>query len=130
MDTSNEIKTILVVDDEDLVRGMAEAQLIALGYDVLQARDGVEALEVYETYAGRIAVVLLDLVMPRLGGRETLVKLRSMDPDARVVVSSGYNPEGKAADLKRLGAAGFIAKPYSQAALSQAISAALADRVV
>jgi len=119
---------VLVVDDEVLVRGMAEAQLRSLGYDVITAVDGVEALEVYRDRGAEIAVVLLDLVMPVMGGREALVRLRELDPDARVVLTSGFDPKGTASDLAGLGAAGFLPKPYRQAALSQAIDTALGSR--
>ncbi len=119
---------VLVVDDETLVLGMAEAQLRSLGYDVITASDGAEALEAYTEHGDRIAVVLLDLVMPVMGGRETMVRLREMDPDVRVVLTSGFDPQGTASDLSGLGASGFLAKPYRQAGLSQAIDAARGSR--
>jgi len=116
---------ILVVDDEDLVRSMARAQLKALGYEVVMAKDGIEALQIYGRLRDQIDLVLLDVVMPQLGGRDTLKRLRLMDPDIRVVLSSGFDPDGTREDLLELGATGFIAKPYRQAQLSQVVARAL-----
>jgi two-component system cell cycle sensor histidine kinase/response regulator CckA len=119
---------VLVVDDEELVRGMAEGQLRSLGYEVLLAADGAEALDLYREHGESIDVVLLDLVMPVLGGRETLQRLREMDPRARVVVSSGFDLEGAFDEVMDMGAISFLAKPYRQAALSQVVAAAITSR--
>jgi len=116
---------VMVVDDEDLVRSMAKAQLKSLGYEVILAKDGVEALEMYARLKDKVDLVLLDVVMPRLGGRDTLKRLRMMNPEVRVILSSGFDPEGALEDLDGLGATGFIAKPYRQAQLSQAVAGAM-----
>jgi len=116
---------VMVVDDEDLVRSMAKAQLKSLGYEVILAKDGVEALELYGRLKETVDLVLLDVVMPRLGGRDTLKRLRMMNPEVKVILSSGFDPEGALEDLDGLGASGFIAKPYRQAQLSQAVAGVL-----
>jgi PAS domain S-box-containing protein len=82
--------TILVVEDEDAVRQISARTLESLGYNVLSSCDGVEALSVYDRHPGRVDLVLMDLVMPNMGGRELLDALRERDPDLKVIVMSGY----------------------------------------
>ncbi|PKK90329.1 MAG: hypothetical protein CVV64_10200 [Candidatus Wallbacteria bacterium HGW-Wallbacteria-1] len=113
--------TILVVDDEALIRSTAQTILLSLGYKVVIAEDGQNALEVFAEHKDKINAVLLDMVMPRLNGRQTLIKLREMDPSIKIVISSGFNPEGTMTDLLEMGDVGFIQKPYRISSLSQAI---------
>jgi len=82
--------TILVVEDEDAVRQISARTLESLGYNVLSSSDGVEALHAYDRHPGRVDLVLMDLVMPNMGGRELLDALRERDPDLKVIVMSGY----------------------------------------
>ena len=82
---------MLVVDDEPLVRAFASEGLKGLGYQVLVAENGVEALQIYEENHGKIDCVLLDLIMPELSGLETYRRLRVQDPQVRVVFASGYS---------------------------------------
>jgi len=82
--------TILVVEDEDAVRQISARTLESLGYNVLSSCDGVEALRIYDQHTGRVDVVLMDLVMPNMGGRELLDALRQRDPQIKVIVMSGY----------------------------------------
>jgi len=118
---------LLLVDDEELVRSMARAQLRSLGYDVLLARDGQEALEIFERDGESIDAVVLDMVMPRMDGRQAFQRLRRLDPSIRILFSSGFDPEGSLKELTLGEGVGFVAKPYSQATLSQAVAALLAD---
>ncbi len=109
--------TILLVDDEEMVRSIAGEMLERLGFQVLTARDGVEALEVYQQRHPEIAGVLLDLTMPQMDGEETLRELRKIHPSVRVVLSSGYNKQEITQRFAGKGLAGFIQKPYRLAEL-------------
>lgn len=117
--------TILVVDDEDFVRSLAQRMLQRLGFEVLTARDGCEGLQVYRTHRHDIAAVVLDLTMPGLDGVETMRELRRIDSDVPVLLSSGY---GQVEGTERLAGqtfTGFVAKPFSLEKLSQALLNAL-----
>ncbi|MBI5418529.1 MAG: PAS domain S-box protein [Deltaproteobacteria bacterium] len=122
-------ETILFVDDEESLRLLAVEMLGGLGYTVLTARNGVEALILFSEKRSEIALVILDLIMPEMGGVETSQKLREMDPSARILVSSGYAVEGRPEDMLAEGAAGFIRKPYRLADLASAVRRALGGGV-
>ncbi len=109
--------TILVVDDETLVRGVARRVLEQAGFRVLTAADGKEGLEVFKRRGRDISLVLLDLTMPRMGGDETLHELRRVKRDVRVLLSSGFNEREATGDIAGPPLAGFIQKPYVAAAL-------------
>ena len=94
------------------------ALLESLGYTVLPARDGVEALEIYQKHPPPIHLVILDMVMPRMNGRETFIALRTLDPKVKLLLSSGYSLEGQARELLGQGEVGFLQKPYTTATLS------------
>lgn len=104
--------TVLVVDDEEIVRKTAEMMLQEMGFRTLAAQDGVEAVEVYHRHGREIALVLLDMTMPRMGGRACFAKLREMDPEVRVVLSSGYNEQDATNTFADKDLAGFVQKPY------------------
>jgi PAS domain S-box-containing protein len=118
--------TVLFVDDEEVIRELAEGALTGLGYEVLVAASGAEAIEVFRSKAGRISMVVLDLSMPGMSGQETLPHLRLIRPDVKVVVSSGYS-EAEALGLFR-GArvSGFIQKPYTVQDLARKVKAVMA----
>jgi CheY-like chemotaxis protein len=104
-------ETILFVEDESAVRNIGKTILQRFGYRVLVAEDGVQALEVYRREGHRVDLVILDLTMPRLSGRDTLRELVNIDPAVRVVFSSGYSAEAPVpADERNV--LGFIGKPY------------------
>jgi len=109
--------TVLVVDDEDIVREVAREMLREKGFDVLTASDGRRGVELYRRHAGKIAAVLLDWTMPEMGGEEALAEIRRIQPNAKVILCSGYAEE----DLKRRfagrGATDFIHKPFRIGAL-------------
>ena len=90
-------------------------------YCVLVARDGREAVELYEKNRKDIVIVLLDVVMPRISGSQTYDRLKQIDPDVRVLLSSGYGIEGKAMEIMERGCDGFIQKPFTMKELSQKI---------
>ena len=110
--------TVLVVDDEPDIREVARDMLVALGYAVYTAADGPEALEIFRSKQDAIDLVILDLIMPGMGGAEVFDRLRELDPNVDVLVSSGYSQEGDAAEILARGGRGFIQKPFRMNALS------------
>ncbi len=118
-------ETILVADDEEIVRRTAKTALEHYGYSVVLAQNGLEALQIFNGMHSRISLVLLDLTMPVMNGEETLQRLRALEPDVKVIVSSGYN---EAETIRRCGGAsvtGFIQKPYTPARLAEKIKSVL-----
>jgi signal transduction histidine kinase/CheY-like chemotaxis protein len=117
--------TVLLVEDEEMVREVAAAMLNRLGFSVLEAKDGVEAVEVFRQHQDEIRCVLSDLTMPRMNGWETLAALRKLAPDIPVILASGYDEAhvmaGDHAELPQV----FLGKPYRLKGLSDAISHAL-----
>ncbi|MBN1483711.1 MAG: response regulator [Chloroflexia bacterium] len=106
-------ETILVVDDELAVRAVLRRILERSGYTVLVAGDGQEAIGIYGRRAEEIDLVVLDMIMPHLGGWETFNRLRELDPQVRVLLSSGYSENGQAGEILAAGARGFLPKPYT-----------------
>lgn len=105
-------ETILIVDDEEHIRDIGKETLTKMGYTVLTAEDGKSALEVYRDNRFRIALVLLDLVMPGMSGIKCLEKLLEIDPAAKVLIASGYMVEGYQRDVIDKHSKGFIEKPF------------------
>jgi signal transduction histidine kinase len=112
-------ETVLLVEDDAMVRRPMERALTRLGYDVLVAPDGVVALQVIEQHAGRIDLVLTDLVMPRMGGRELVAQLRERYTDLRVIFMSGYADEPTGSPVVTEGREVFVQKPISIRVLSR-----------
>ncbi|GAB4346698.1 MAG: hypothetical protein Kow0099_28180 [Candidatus Abyssubacteria bacterium] len=108
---------ILVVDDEDSIRSLAKDILESHGYSVMLARDGEEAVKIYKEYRDRIHLTILDMIMPRMGGRETFLKLKSINPAVKTLLSTGYSQNGKAKEILDSGVLGFLQKPYHAEAL-------------
>ena len=121
-------ETILLVDDEPLIRNLGRVILQRSGYRVLLAEDGQQAVEIYAREPDSIHLVLLDLSMPRLSGKDTLRQLRLIRPEVRAVLSSGYSPE-QVEMTRDEGTLGFVTKPYHPQELARAVRAAL-DAVV
>jgi two-component system cell cycle sensor histidine kinase/response regulator CckA len=113
--------TILLADDEEFILDVGKEVLEQLGYRVLIARSGKEAIEVYSAQADEIDLVLLDMIMPDMGGGETFDKLKEMDQGIKVLLSSGYSINGEAQQLLDRGCMGFIQKPFNMTAISQKI---------
>ncbi|MBZ0119928.1 MAG: PAS domain S-box protein, partial [Sandaracinaceae bacterium] len=112
---------VLVVDDEDSVRSVARRVLERAGFDVIDACDGHEAVDVFRERADEIAVVLLDMTMPRLSGEEAFRELRRIRPGVRVVLSSGYNEQEATQRFAGKGLARFLQKPWTASALVAAM---------
>ena len=117
--------TILLVDDEDIVLDACKRMLNALGYEVLLARSGKEAIELYKANKDKVDLVLLDMVMPEMGGGETYDQMKEINPTIKVLLSSGYSIDGQATDILDRGCNAFIQKPFSMSDLSQKIRAVL-----
>lgn len=121
----NGVGTVLVVDDEEVVRTTARLTLEHYGYNTIIANDGVRALDFYRSQPREIGLVLLDLTMPVMGGEETLRNLQTMNPRVKVLLSSGYNEVEAVQRFAGKGLAGFIQKPYTAAALAEKVKEAL-----
>jgi CheY-like chemotaxis protein len=119
--------TVLVVDDEPVVREVTREMLSDLGYEVLTAGSGVEALEVYGERGPEIDVVVLDMIMPEMGGGEVYDALRTLSPEVRVLLSSGYSLDGQAAEILERGVRGFLQKPFRIEDLSRKIREAMEE---
>jgi signal transduction histidine kinase/ActR/RegA family two-component response regulator len=105
-------ETILLVDDEEFVLEFGSRILIKNGYTVLHAKNGIEALDVFLKERSRISLVILDLIMPGMGGIECLKELLTIDPQVNILVASGYSADASDKECVELGAKGFVAKPF------------------
>ena len=117
--------TILVIEDEEMVLDVTCTMLQNLGYRVLAARSGEEALRIADSHDGQIDLALLDIILPDMGGKDIYPRLLASRPNLRVIVCSGYTLNGPAQEILKQGAQGFIQKPYTMAALSEKLSAIL-----
>jgi signal transduction histidine kinase/CheY-like chemotaxis protein len=120
--------TVLLVDDEPTVRTVAQRMLEELGFEVLTAIDGQEAVEMFRRNADQVALVIVDLTMPRMSGEEALREILRIRRDARVIMSSGYGEHDTTKRLADGGLAGFIQKPYKLGALRRTIRQAVGER--
>ena len=118
---------VMVVDDEELVGQMLEAQLDSLGFQVLLASDGQAAVDQFKEVWREIDLVILDMVMPHLSGRDTFRALRAINPEVRVVLSSGYSLTGEAQCILEEGAIGFLQKPFQSRELTRILALAFAE---
>ncbi len=111
--------TILLVDDEEVMIQVGKPMLEKLGYRVNIARSGREAIEIYEMKHGEIDIVILDMIMPVMKGSAVFDRIREIDPEARVLLASGYSINGQARAILERGCNGFIQKPFNLGELSQ-----------
>ena len=114
-------ETILIVDDQETVWDFLIEALQNLGYSVLLAENGEDAVSIYRENPNQIDLVLLDMIMPKQGGHATFYQLKAIDPDVRVLLSSGYVSADSLKDLLDNGAAGFLEKPHRISALTRKI---------
>jgi DNA-binding NtrC family response regulator len=113
--------TVMVVEDEDLVREMTFNILTRSGYEVLCVADGEEAIELYRDKGNSIDLVILDMLMPRKDGLETFKELKHLNRHIRAVISTGYLPNHISSEFVKGGVMGFIQKPYTAAELSKLV---------
>jgi CheY-like chemotaxis protein len=116
---------ILFVDDELLVAEVTGQILEDQGYRVTVRRDGQEALEFYQQAWKDVDLVILDMMMPRMGGKDAFLAMRKVNPDLRAFIVSGFSVQGEAQLLLQSGALGFLQKPYRRADLLAMVAKAL-----
>ena len=122
-------ETLLIVDDEEMILNVSTAMTIQLGYRVIAAKSGREAVEIYRDKRKEIDLVILDMIMPGMNGKETLDLLKGMNPGIRVIISSGYSLDSMASRITQDGCRGFIQKPFTLLSLSQKIREALRSKM-
>ncbi len=113
--------TILLVDDEEMVLNVGAEMLKKVGYKVLIAKSGKEVMEVYKENVDKIDLVILDMIMPGIGGGEAYDKMKEINPKVKALLSSGYSIDGQATEILERGCNGFIQKPFNLKDLSQKI---------
>ncbi len=119
--------TVLLIEDEEPVRNMAKKMLTRLGYKILEAKDGAEAVDIFQKHQDEILCVLSDLTMPRMDGWETLAALRKLSPGIPVILSSGYDEAKVMAEEHTEIQNAFLAKPYQIKGLRETINRVLTD---
>lgn len=119
--------TILLIDDEEMILHVGKQMLEKIGYRVMTASNGKEAVELFRSSSDRVDLVLLDMVMPEMNGAEVFERLRKINPEIKVLLCSGYSLDGKAGELLKEGCCGFIQKPYTMNKLSQKLRSAMAE---
>ena len=107
-----EDKTILVVDDDELILIFGKQCLERAGYTVLTAIDGESCLELYRQKQGQIDLVLLDIIMPGMGGKKCLEELLKENPQAKILIASGHDPDEPTREILDAGAKGIASKPF------------------
>lgn len=117
--------TILLVDDEEIIREVGLAMLETLGYRVVVASSGGEAVEMIRSLGTSVDMVLLDLVMPGMDGGQTFDQIRLLQPEMKIILSSGYSINGEANEIMKRGCSGFIQKPFNIAELSRQLQKVL-----
>jgi signal transduction histidine kinase/ActR/RegA family two-component response regulator len=121
-------ETILLVDDEEIILEVGEKLLNALGYNVIIARSGRDAVKVFEKRKQDVDMVILDMVMPDMGGHEAYSQLKNINPEIKVLLSSGYGLDGQAGKVLELGCNGFVQKPFNMKVLSQKVRQVLREK--
>jgi PAS domain S-box-containing protein len=114
--------TLLIVDDEEPVLNVGINMLEKLGYTVLAAKNGTEAVDIFEANKDKIKMVILDIIMPDMGGGEVYDKIKAIHPNVKVLLSSGYSVDGQAIELLERGCDGFMQKPFTMEELSGKIT--------
>lgn len=111
-------ETILFVDDEELILEVGQLMMEKLGYTVLTASNGQQALDVFRSEKERVHMVILDMMLPDMRGRDVFEKLKDIHTGVRVLLSSGYSIDGRAGEIMELGCDDFIQKPFDLKRLS------------
>jgi len=120
--------TILLIEDEEVIMDVGQAMLERLGYRVLVAKNGSEAVSMIKTFEGDIDLALLDIQLPDMEGGKVYPLIKDMRPDLKVIVCSGYSIDGPAREILKAGAQGFIQKPFSLENLSIKLKEVLEDK--
>jgi PAS domain S-box-containing protein len=120
--------TILIIDDDPVVREMWGDFLSRRGYRVITAEDGQRGIDIFRDQGADIDLIILDLIMPKVGGKEALTALRKMDPSIKIIVSSGYSESGQAKEILSEGVEGFIQKPALLTDLAEHVGQAFKEK--
>ena len=123
-------KTILVVDDEEIICDLLSGILNKLGYNIIIAGSGQQAVDLFSRKHSKIDLAIVDLFMPEMDGRETMAQMKSIDPNVIILLSSGQHETVTATISPDAEADGFLPKPYRAGQLAQAIEKAFENRVV
>ncbi len=115
------IETVLLIDDEQMIIDVGKEMLSQLGYKVLTATSGIEALDVYRRNQDTIDLLILDMIMPDMEGGVTYDKIKDLNPNVKVLLASGYSIDGRASEIMKRGCNGFIQKPFNMKELSDQI---------
>ncbi len=118
---------ILLVDDESVVRQVVSAMLRTLGYDVTTAENGKEAVEYFRDHHEQVDLIVLDMIMPEMGGRDCFKAVQQIDPDVKVILASGYGRDARAQAMLDEGVRAFIQKPCRVQEISEVVARVLAD---
>jgi len=111
----------LIVDDEEIIRSMLQELLESLGYTIFLAIDGEDAVQLYSQRHDDIDLVIMDMIMPKMGGQETCLKLKEINPAIKVILSSGFSQDNAVQEILSAGVNGFIHKPFTIPELSKKI---------
>lgn len=114
-------ETVLIVDDHENIWDFLIEALQSLGYNVLLAENGLDAVEIYASNPGIVDMVLLDMIMPKSGGHEAFYRIKEINPDAKILLSSGFVSEEEVQQLLHDGACGFLPKPHRLPVIIRAI---------
>jgi two-component system, cell cycle sensor histidine kinase and response regulator CckA len=118
-------ETILIVDDEPFIIDVTRDILKSFGYEVLAAKSGKEAIRTYQKHGGSIGLVILDMIMPDMGGGDVFEGLKAINPDVKVILASGYSISGHAQTIMERGCLAFLQKPFGMAELCRKVREAL-----
>jgi len=114
-------KTVLIVDDEEMILKVGKKMLEKMSHKVFAASSGREAIKVFKEEKDQIDLVVLDMIMPEMGGKETFERIREINPEVKILIASGYSQGDNTAEILEQGGSGFIQKPFTMTALAQKI---------
>ncbi len=115
-------KTILIIDDETMLRELLKEMLLDAGFKVITAKDGLEGVEIYKQNQNNIDLVISDIGMPRMGGEETFKRIKAINPSVKLIFISGFLEIDKKQELEKLGISGFIQKPFKAQEMLQLLN--------
>ena len=121
-------ETVLLIDDDDMIVDVSEMILKKSGYDVVSAKSGKEAIEVYKENHNRIDMVILDMILPDMGGGDTYDRLKEINPEIKVLLASGYDKDYQGSDIMERGCDDFIQKPFNMNELLEKIKGVLTSK--
>ena len=121
-------ETVFLIDDDDMIADVSELILKNSGYDVVIAKSGKEAIEVYKENHSRIDMVILDMILPDMDGGDTYDRLKEINPGIKVLLASGYDIDYQGSDIMERGCDGFIQKPFNMNELLEKIRGILTSK--